>query len=190
MKLILESWRKYINETETSSTTATSEQVELVRDFLKKIAIIAQAAADAEEELGEASIRLHAGARRGRRATVGRRQQRHRRAIIQRTKYIKQLAGLTGTRKEDFTSDEERIYLDAKKKIEEMEDAHTFTMINTLANGNLANVSWIQKILNKGGAPLKFALSAVLTGECIDDFSLNCLSTEWLQAAQQTGMME
>ena len=170
MKLLFENWRQYLAE----QTTPTPVQIELVKDFLKSIALIAQASEDAGEEIVEAKA-------------MGRNLRR--KAQQRWTKQIKEMAGLVGVKLKDFTPEQRILFDDAKRQFKEQAEATELAMLNTIANGDLANVSFIRNIINKGGAPLRIALAAVVGPECVDNLSLRCIIMGVAKQISDTGIM-
>ena len=90
------------------------------------------------------------------------------------------MAGLSGVKMKDFTSDQQQLYADAKKEIKKMDDEAEFNFLNTLNNGNILEVPAIKKAIDKGGTPLKLAITAVLAAggaaACVDNLTLMCLA--------------
>ena len=172
MKLLFENWREYLKEGD--DTEPTQEQVELVKDFLKSIALIAQASEDAEEVTEGRSSRRRAHKKRLKR---------------ERIEKIKEMAGLVGIKIKDFTPEQNRLYFDAKKQFEVQKEAEEFAALNTLANGDITNVSFVRDIINKGGTPLKVALAAVVGAECVDNLSLKCVAMGIATQISTTGIV-
>jgi hypothetical protein len=196
MHLIMENWNKFLDEAElddsgTEETTATGakedpteEQIEAVRDLVKTIAVLADAVEDtdteAEEAAEEIGDQLEEGA--GRKARMARKSRQH------RTKQIKKMAGLSGVKMKDFTSDQQQLYADAKKEIKKMDEVAEFNFINTLMSGNVLEVPAIKQVIDKGGTPLKLAITAVLgaagASACVDELTLMCLAQSLADAPQ------
>jgi hypothetical protein len=196
MKLIIENWDKFLDEAELGDDAAvtptdtdevaapTEQQIDAVEDLLKTIVALSDAVEDADTEAQETAQEIGGQLGEG----AGRKARMARKARQQRTKRVKELAGLTGVKLKDFTPEQIQLYDKAKAEIKQMEDAAEFNFVNTLANGNLLNIPAIKNAIDKGGTPLKMALTAVLAAggatACVDELSLTCLATALAAAAQ------
>jgi hypothetical protein len=150
VKLLLENWHKYLNETPTASggslPSSEPEDVELVQNFLEDLLVITQAAEDsADEELEEGA------ARRGRMARKSRKE---------RTKQIKRNAGLTGVKITNFTAEQRQLYDTAKQELRKAEDAAEQMFVQTLAGGDLLTLPLVRNLIQAGPPRLKQALKA------------------------------
>ena len=197
MKNLLENWNRFLDEAElgdddTKKPTPageiappTEDQVEAVEDLLKTIVALADAADDADEEAEEAATEIGDSLEEASAARKGRMQRKARRA---RTKRVKEMAGLAGVKLKDFTPEQQKLYDAAKQELKQMEDAAEFNFVNTLANGNVLDIPVIKKTIDKGGAPLKTAITAVLAAggasQCMDELTLTCLAQSLSFAAQ------
>ena len=144
--------------------TPDSKQVDLVKDFLKSITLVAQASEDLEAELKE--------------GPGGRSRARQRAATRKRIEYakkVKQKAGLVGIKFKDFTPQQQELYDTAKKDLQQQEEANQFAILQTLAQGKLNDIPMIQSLLEKGGTPLKLALSVVVGEDCLNNLSVDCI---------------
>tara|TARA_R110002020_G_scaffold12402_1_gene45442 strand:+ start:8327 stop:8923 length:597 start_codon:yes stop_codon:yes gene_type:complete len=196
MKQIVENWNKFLDEAElggdaTEEPTAagevtppTDQQIGAVEELLKTIIALADAVEDADTETQETAQEIGDQLGEG----AGRRNRMARKARQQRTRKIKELAGLTDVKLKDFTPEQRQLYDEAKAEIKQMEDAAEFNFVNTLANGNLLNIPVIKNTIDKGGAPLRLAITAVLAAggasACVDELSLTCLTTALAGAGQ------
>ena len=197
MKTIIENWNKFLNEAELGDDGAkgptpagevpapTKDQVEAVEDLLKTIVALADAADDADEEAQETAVQIGDSLEEGSAARKARMQRKARR---RRTKKIKDMAGLVGVKLKDFTPEQRQLYDTAKQELKQMEDAAEFNFVNTLANGNVLDIPIIKKTIDKGGTPMKMAITAVLAAggasQCVDELTLTCLAQS-LSAASQ-----
>ncbi len=197
MKRLIENWNKFLDEAElggdaTEEPTAagevtppTDQQIGAVEELLKTIMALADAVEDADTETQETAQEIGDQLGEGSAARKGRMQ---RKARQQRIRKIKELAGLTDVKLKDFTPEQRQLYDEAKAEIKQMEDAAEFNFVNTLANGNLLNIPVIKNTIDKGGTPLRLALTAVLAAggasACVDELSLTCLTTALAGAGQ------
>ena len=162
----------------------TPEQLKLVQDFLKSIAVIADASEDAgiekqedfEQQLAEAPG-----------SKARRRQRRLKRQRQEYTQKIKDHAGLAGIKLKDFTPEQRALYDETKALFRQEKEQSEFEVLNTLTNGNLLDVPLVKNIVDQGGTPLKVALTLV-AGECAADITLTCLTQQLMQQAQGLGM--
>jgi hypothetical protein len=151
MKLILENWRKYLDEVDAAGGSLPSaedpESAKLVQNFLKDLLVITQAAEDSanEEELEEGSA-----VRAGRMARKSRQYQ---------TKQIKQRAGLAGVKIANFTAEQRQLYDTAKQEFLKAQDNAEQVFVQTLAVGDLTNLPLVRNIIQLGGPRLKQALA-------------------------------
>ena len=198
MHLIMENWSAYVAEAEIGGTAPaaatttgdgapdtteepTAEQIKLVQDFIKSIAVLADASNDAgEEQEEELAQQLHEvpGSKSRRRK---KRLKRQRQEYVQK---IKERAGVAGIKMKDFTPEQRKLYDEAKELFKQEAEQSEFEAMNTIANGDLLDVPLIKKIVDKGGTPLKAALTLV-AGECASNLTLTCLTNQL--AAQGTG---
>ena len=76
----------------------------------------------------------------------------------------------------------------AKKEIKKMDEVAEFNFINTLMSGNVLEVPAIKQVIDKGGTPLKLAITAVLgaagASACVDELTLMCLAQSLADAPQ------
>ena len=172
MKLLLENWRKYLDEAEppgerVEAQPSEPENVKLVQDFLKNLLVLTQAAEDsADEELEEGA------ARRGRMARKSRQYQ---------TKQIKQRAGIAGVKITNFTAEQRQLYDTAKIELRKVEEDAEQMFVQTLAGGDLTRLPLVQNIVQLGGDRLKDALAdACPTGT----LNMTCIMYYLLQQIQ------
>ena len=151
MKLLFENWRKYLNEEEPPKEVGkpTPAQADLVRDFIKKLAVIAQASDDLAGELEEGTTSAGRAAKRGR----SRRRQH--------TKLIKDRAGLVGVKLADFTPEQKQLYDQTKKSLRTAPAEAQHAFLATLAGGNMLKLPMIRHMLRGKNNPLRIALSVV-----------------------------
>ena len=195
MKLIMESWDKFLDEAELGDVAATTptdadetpppteQQIGAVEDLLKTIVALSSAVEDADTEaqetaqeigdqLGEGSAR-----RAGKMARIDRERN---------TKKINQIAKELEI--EGFSGDQEELYTAAKEELKNMQDAAQLNFVNTLANGNLLDIPVIKRTIDSGGTPLKAAITAVLgiagATACVDELTFMCLAQSLSQAYQ------
>ena len=197
MKILIENWNKFLDEAElggdaTEEPTAagevtppTDQQIGAVEELLKTIVALADAVEDADTETQETAQEIGDQLGEGSAARKGRMQ---RKARQQRTRKIKELAGLTDVKLKDFTPEQRQLYDEAKAEIKQMDDAAEFNFVNTLANGNLLDIPIIKKTIDKGGPRVKMAITAVLAAggasQCVGELTVMCL-TQSLSAASQ-----
>jgi len=156
MKLIIENWRGYLQEEDKNN-------VVLLKDFVKSLAIIAQASDDAETELEER--RTGAG---------GRKRESARRAKT--AKIVKQRAGLAGIKMKDFTPEQRRLYDLAKKEFEMANEAEDIAAMNTLAHGDILELPIVKQLVNTFPSGFKSFLTSLATqGACQGAITLTCL---------------
>jgi hypothetical protein len=175
MKLIMENWKKCLNEVE--APPLGDEERAALEEFLKGIMAISLAADAAQ---AETEGQIEEG-----RATTRKRQKKERQ---QRTKMWKQMANVTGIKIADFTPAQKAEYQKVKseflEKEQEGQDQAVFNFQNALMHGNLLDAPGVKELVALGGAPL----TAVLTYAfqlCSTNLSLTCL-WDWLQG-QYTG---
>jgi hypothetical protein len=195
MKLIMESWDKFLDEVELGDVAATTptdadetpppteQQIGAVEDLLKTIVALSSAVEDADTEAQETAQEIgdQLGEGSARRAGKMGRKDRER-----NTKKINQIA------KEleigGFSGDQEELYTAAKEELKNMQDAAQLNFVNTLANGNLLDIPVIKRTIDSGGAPLKAAITAVLgiagATACVDELTFMCLAQSLAQVPQ------
>ena len=173
MKTIMESWKKFIDESSITSTAGQlsekdKKQAEEVIKQLIALQLGTEAAAgvnpEGDIEEGKASMR-----------------RRNKKERVQRTKKIKRLAGLNGIKLADFTPEQDELFKQAKMSFREKEaEAQAVMAANvahTLAAGDLLKHPVAKKILDKLPAAAKTALLAAAGDNCIQSgaITLTCL---------------
>ena len=173
MKLLFENWRRYLVE---EKPKLNPQQIKQLQDFMKSIAILAQAAEDSDGE----AVQEAGGAVRPARA-----RRRKKKRNRQRTTQIKKIAGLTGVKLANFSPEQHKLYNDAKIKYNQQREAQTAQELTNIRMGNLLDNAKVKSIIAKGGRPLELAImAATAAGGCPGEISLNCIANALLMQAQ------
>ena len=143
----------------------TGQEVALLNNFIKSLAVIAQASEDAGSELEEVGSRS-----RGRQRAAKRKRQEF-------TKKIKQKAGLAGIKMKDFTPQQRQLYDAAKQDFKETEEAKEMAVMDTLAHGDILNLPIVKQLVNTFPPGFKDTLITIATkGDCQGEVTLTCLT--------------
>tara|TARA_R100000008_G_C3548673_1_gene149063 strand:- start:92 stop:616 length:525 start_codon:yes stop_codon:yes gene_type:complete len=174
MKLLIENWREYLAE---EKPKLNPQQIKQLQDFMKSIVALTIAAEDA----GEEDVKEGSAVRKGRMARRRRRQ---------RTKEIKNAAGLAGVKIANFTPEQRKLYDDAKAVFKKQDDEWTDLTIHKIRHGNLLDNPLVKHLVAKGGRPLEIALlgAAAITGCSGSEISLDCIANSLMMSAQGAGI--
>ena len=185
----MENWKKFLNESDYSSTPAqlSTKDKKQAEEAIKQLIALQlgadAAAADADSELAERQGEIE----------ETRRSRSRRKERIQRTKEIKKLAGLNGIKLTDFTPEQNELYKQTKlsltRKEKEEQDVMASTVAHNLSKGDLLQNPIAKKILDKLPDIVKTGLLAAAGDDCLQSgaITLTCLVQGY---GQNFGMLE
>jgi hypothetical protein len=160
-------WKVFIEqeipELDEESPKPSDEEIQKAKDLLKDLLVVVAATTAPEVNEG--------------RGGFVRRQRKRTRAKT--TKEIKKIAGLTGISLKDFTPEQRVLFDQAKKELTAKNQNEKDQFYFQAFNGNALDIPIVKQQLDKGGQPLKLALTSLFSAagmaDCIDNLNVRCL---------------